>query len=296
MKLTDRCRSRGMPDDLSLEARDCFTLWQSMCKHQTSNFKLSESLLPSKALPEIVRKRDVIMWEAELKNVLRQWMADRSSPFEAVRRDLQATVDAAERDEVYMAGSTTDDDCRAVQAVDERDLCSTTLPMLSDLHSRDALPGILFNYDRRMCERICISVLEQLKAAEVSWKSSSLKWAKKITEYEKWQKAQSISSIKKSSAGGSGKKKRNKDDDDNFSKADREREAASSESSLWASFDPDAPMEQFHFADSMKLSASELKECEKQLRQREQPDWLIEALKRGIAVHHAGMNRKYRQM
>ncbi len=285
-----------MPDDFSLEARDCFTLWQSMCKRQTSNFKLDQSLIPSKALPEIVHKRDVIMWEAGLKNVLRQWMADSSSPFEAVRRDLQATVDAIEREEMYVAGLTSEGDCEVAQAVDEKDLCSTTMPMLSELHSRDALPGILFNYDRSMCEKICMSVLKQLKAAEVSWKNSSLEWANKIAQYEKWQREQSIKSVKKGSAGGTGKKKRNKDDDDKFSRADRERETASTEFSVWASFDPDAPTEQFQFADSMKLSASELEECEKQLRRREQPDWLIQALKRGIAVHHAGMNRKYRQM
>ena len=115
-------------------------------------------------------------------------MTDSSSPFEAVRRDLQATVDATVHDEMYVAGKTSDDDREVAQAVDERDLCSTTLPMLSDFHSRDALPGIMFNYDRSMCEKIFMSVLEQLKAAEASWKPSSPKWANKIVEYEKWQK------------------------------------------------------------------------------------------------------------
>lgn len=285
-----------MPDDLTLEARDCFTLWQSMLKHQTSDFKLNQSLLPSKALPEIVRKRDVTIWEVELKSVMRQWMADSSSPFEAVRRDLQATVDATGHDEMYTAGKSSEDGGEVAQAVDERDLCSTTLPMLSDLHSRDALPGILFNYDRSMCEKICMSVLSQLKAAEVSWKTSSRKWAEKIADYEKWQKEQSRSSGKKSSAGSAGKKKRNKDDDNNVSKVERERATASTELSVWASFDPDAPLEEFHFADNKKFSTLELEQCEKQLRKQDQPDWLVEALKRGIAVHHAGMNRKYRQM
>lgn len=295
MNLTHACRSRGMPDDLTLEPRDCLTLSQSMYKHQTSDFKLDPSLLPSKALPEIVRKRDVIIWEAQLKNVLRQWMAENSSPFEAVRRDLQETVDATKRDEMYVAGEVSDDDCEVALAVDQSDLCSTTLPMLSDLHSRDALPGILFNYDRRMCEKVCMSVLEQLKAAEASWEKTSPKWANKITEYEKWQKEQSSGSVKKISAKVSGKKKGNKEDD-NLSKADRVQEAAGRESSMWDSFNPEAPTEGFHFADYKKLSASELGECEKQLRKQDQPDWLIEALKRGIAVHHAGMNRRYRQL
>lgn len=281
LKLTDECRSRGMPDDLNLEARDCFTLWQRMSEHQTSDFKLDESLNPSKALPEIIRKSDVIVWEAELKKVLKRWMADRNSPFEAVRKDLQATVDTAEREEIYKAGNVSVDDCKEAQAVDQRDLCSTTLPMLSELHSRDALPGILFNYDRTMCEKICISLFEQLKAAEALWKASSPKWTRKVAEYEKWQKERSISAAKKISAKTDGKRKRTKDDNDNFSKADLEQEIASIGASVWASFNPDAPTEGFHFADYKKLSPLELEEYEKQLLQRGQPEWLVEALKRG---------------
>ena len=289
------CRSKGMPDDLNLEARDCFTLWQSMSEHQNSDFKLDESLAPSKALPGIIRKSDVIVWEAELKRVLKRWMADRSSPFEAVRRNLQATVDTAEREEIYVAGSVSVNDFEEAQTVDEKDLCSTTLPMLWDLHRRDALPGILFNYDRSMCEKLCISILGQLKAAEDLWKKSSPKWANKIAEYEKWQKQQSIGAAKKISARSGSKKKGSKDDDNKFSKADLVRETATMEYSVWASFKPDAPTEEFHFADNKKLSPTELEEYEKQLRERRQPEWLIEALKRGIGVHHAGMNRKYRQ-
>ena len=296
LKLTDACRSKGMPDDLNLEARDCFTLWESLNEHQTSDFKLDESLIPSKALPEIIHKSDVISWEAELKRVLKRWMADRNSPFEAVRRSLQATVDTAEREEIYMAGSISIDGCEEAQTVNQRDLCSTTLPMLWGLHSRDALPAILFNYDRSMCEKICARILGQLKNAEVSWKRSSPKWAKKIAEYEQWQKDQSVSAAKKISAASGGKKKRSKDDDDKFSKADLERETANVEYSVWASFKPDAPAEGFHFADNKQLSPSELEEYEKQLLERGQPEWLVEALKRGIGVHHAGMNRKYRQM
>lgn len=296
LKLTDSCRSKGMPDDLNLEARDCFTLWQSMSEHQTSDFKLDEYLDPSKALPGIIRKSEIIVWEAELKKVLKQWMADRNSPFEAVRRNLQATVDTAQREEIYMAGSVPANDCKEALNVDQGDLCSTTLPMLWDLHRRDALPGILFNYDRSMCEKICLSILEQLKAAENSWTLSSPKWANKIADYEKWQKQRSIIAAKKLSARSGSKKKGSKDDDDKLSRADLERETATTEFSAWASFNPDAPTEDFNFADNKKLSPSELEEYEKQLLDRKQPGWLVEALKRGIGVHHAGMNRKYRQL
>ena len=74
-------------------------------------------------------------------------MADSSSLFEAVRRDLQATVDVIKRDKIYMAGLTSDDDCEITQTVDKRDQCFTTVLMLLNLYSRDTLLEILFNYD-----------------------------------------------------------------------------------------------------------------------------------------------------
>ena len=64
-----------------LEACQMISCWKpgtallfgkGMYKRQTSDLRLNSSLLPSKALPEIFRKRDVISYEAELKNVLKQ--------------------------------------------------------------------------------------------------------------------------------------------------------------------------------------------------------------------------------
>jgi len=36
-------RTRGLPSDLSLEARDCLTLWQSMTKYQTAEYPVDKS-------------------------------------------------------------------------------------------------------------------------------------------------------------------------------------------------------------------------------------------------------------
>lgn len=44
-------KSRGMPDDLALEPRDCFTLWKAMIEFQTEKYPVPESLNPAKALP-----------------------------------------------------------------------------------------------------------------------------------------------------------------------------------------------------------------------------------------------------
>lgn len=65
---------------------------------------------------------------------------------------------------------------------------------------------------------------------------------------------------------------------------------------MWAGFNPDAPIDGFHFADIQKLTLSELTEVQSDLRVRKVPDWLVRGLKRGVGVHHAGMNRKYLQV
>jgi hypothetical protein len=46
-------RSRGIPEDLSLEARDCLLLYNSFARYQTDKHRISGSLHPSKALPEV---------------------------------------------------------------------------------------------------------------------------------------------------------------------------------------------------------------------------------------------------
>lgn len=289
-------RSRGMPDDLSLEARDCLSLWQSMSKHQTPRFPVDSSLDPGmSALPKVIAKADIIKWEEKLKALLKTWMLNVDSPFDRVVEDLgKSTINHHAHDQVSRrhAADTAIDE--AVQ-IDENDLFATTLPLLCKLHERDALPAIFFSYDRHKCEMICQAVVSQLIAAEKRWKERSNTWKKHLSDWEQWKKEQNKLAAKK--APKAAPKKRNKDDDDSLgSKADRIQDAANADTSPFASFDPDAPIDGFHFAAKHKVELSELDRDLSFLKKRGLPSWLIGALTRGIGVHHSGMNRKYRQV
>jgi replicative superfamily II helicase len=44
------------------------------------------------------------------------------------------------------------------------------------------------------------------------------------------------------------------------------------------------------------MTQEELAKHEKELIRREVPEYLLAGLRRGIGVHHAGLNRKYRQV
>ncbi|TVY52513.1 putative helicase [Lachnellula cervina] len=270
-------KSRGMPDDLALEPRDCLSLWKAMCKCQTDAYKVPDSLDPAKALPACIRKADIFAWEKNLKKVLLQWMADSRSPFDQLIVELtpRASIDSA---------------ITNGKQLNPLSLKATTLPLLQQLHKRRALPAILFNYDRSQCEKIAFALLEQLSEAEARWKQGP-QWKKLMEGYEKYQEQKDKKARKPAKPA-----KKSKDaDDEGGSKMDRMRDEASDGSSIYDLFDPEAPQADFSFADPKKLQKAELDEYIRALRWKDIREELIELLKRGVGVHHAGMNRKYRQ-
>lgn len=289
-------KSRGIPDDLSLEARDCLSLWHAMVKFQTPEFPVDSSLGSGIPLADVVKKADIIQWETRLKNLLKIWMRDEASPFDNVVKYLGKSMyeDAHPDDQIssYTAGDPNISE--AVQ-VDEEDLLETTLPLICRLHERDSLPALFFNYDRNKCERICQALIGQLAAAEAQWKAKSPAWKKKLSDWEQWKLEQTKLAGKKAPKVVS-KSKRKEDEDSPVSKADRAQDSASNEASPFASFDPEAPLDGFHFAMKHKVESSELNRYFWQMKKRGLPGWLMEGLSRGIGVHHAGMNRKYRQV
>jgi superfamily II RNA helicase len=276
-------RARGIPSDFALEARDCYTLWQSMSKHQTAEYPVDKSLSPSAMLPNVMRKIDIIEWQSALKTLLSEWMADEKSPFEAVRKDLSAAVTKAAP--LLNNGKTPeialDDDVEADDPANSHD-ADDILPLLAELHQQDALPAIIFNYDRAICEKMCRTVLTQLEEAESAWKKTSPKWEEKLREWEEYKK-EAARRAKQGVRAAKG-----------TTKEEQMMEAANREVNPLALFDPDKPLDGFHFANSKKLSLEELRNYEKELRYRGVDEVFIQGLQRGIGVHHAGMNRKYR--
>jgi hypothetical protein len=280
-------KSRGMPDDLSLEPRDCYSLWRAMCKVQTDQYKVPSSLSPTKALPPCIRKADIFAWEKLLKKVLLEWMADSKSPFDDVVAALTPVAKSNSLEESLSTGSSVTDD----DAVDPYDLKATTLPLLLQLHKRRALPAILFNYDRSACEDIGYTLLSQLVNAEAKWKEGP-QWKKLMDGFTKYQELKD----KKASRKPAKPSKKSKDDDDEGgSKTDRMRDESSEGSSIYDLFDPEAPQAEFSFANPKHLQKADLDQYIRQLRRKLINENLIDLLRRGIGVHHAGMNRKYRQ-
>lgn len=278
-------RSRGIPDDLNLEPRDCLTLWRAMCKSATDEYQLPKDLDPSE-LPECIRKADVIKWESDLKSVLRQWMRNQNSPFEYVLKELRGSSNEELNSQISQSKPLQKEILPSI------DILSSTLPLLSSLFREAALPVLIFNYDRGMCEAIAHRLLDDLAEAEEEHKKTSPKWIRQLAEWEKWKAQKGCKARSKSKVN---KPVRNQGADP-VSKLDLERDAVDKDVHPLANFDPEDLVDGFHFANRKKLQISELADFEKELRHRGVSEWLCQALKRGVGVHHAGMNRKYRHV
>ncbi|KDE02846.1 hypothetical protein MVLG_06636 [Microbotryum lychnidis-dioicae p1A1 Lamole] len=263
----------NLPEDLALEPRDTLSLWQAMTKVA----QLDPGLEPNKffAKTPSIAIRDVISYEKELKKVLVSWREapdsnDPDSPFQklifAIESPLRAATDEAEQE-------------IAEHEEDEDFLPSLFLPMLADLNAQGSLPAIIFSFSRDTVERIGRKILEDLEAAETKWRQSSPTYKLRVAKAKEDEKmaAKKAKAVEAAS--------RNKKDEDN------EREAADTESQN--QFDPDAPSEEFSFVGK-GISQVEFKREIDSLAWLDLPSWMMNALRRGVGIHHTGLTRRYR--
>ncbi|KAI1263662.1 P-loop containing nucleoside triphosphate hydrolase protein [Xylariaceae sp. FL1019] len=276
-------RNANSLEGVSLEPCDCLDLWRSLVKHQNDKHHVEEALRPASFISMPGTKSDVLSWASALKKQVERWIPDPTSPIDVMRQEFRAQCydrisntrqeDSLSPDDSKQSGVTYKD---------------STFAMILDLRSSGGLPAIIFNYDRQACERTARALLAILISAETEYKANSSDWKKKLTDFEDWQRLQSLSKTKVP------KKSKTQDDDGN--KMDRLRDVASQESSHWEKFDPEEALPEFSFANGMKLSKEELNEMIASLDDEKVQQDLLIALRRGIGVHHSGMNRRYRQV
>ncbi|KAL6921861.1 hypothetical protein FSHL1_005829 [Fusarium sambucinum] len=273
-------KDRSVLDDVNLEARDCLTLWKHMRK------TIPETLLPETAkldpvnvLPEWIEKQHVIGWEKDLKVVLRRVMKMENSPFPDLQESL-ANLESLNQPVVPLK--------RHFQKL---------FPLVCDLHRLDSLPALVFNYDRSECEQCVQHILIELQTAESKFREIDQAWRQKVQKFEQWKKQKdSDRDIDRSNTIERFFPNRSKDADDSISKLDLVREETSEDISRWESFDPEAPLDQFSFADMTKMQQHDFDDSVYSLGRDKVESWLIDALRRGLGVYHAGMNRRYRQI
>lgn len=283
-----------MQDDLSLEPKDCLQLYRALLKTQNENFPIPDELDYKKVFGttgKVIVKKDVIEWEEGLKKVVMAWMKDKTSPFTKVV-EILSNEQIAERKALKLEATTGESIQVGTKTITGADvdkntyLYGNTLELLQSLHNANALPAILFNYSRKKCETICTVLCEQLEAAETKWRETNPKWTSTVKAWEAYManknaRGSKAQKIAKPEAG--------------QSKNDMVRDAGEMEGSYLDRFDPKYPSAEFSFADTRKQGNAELESDISDLIRWGVSPMLVNAFKRGIGVHHTGLNRKYRQ-
>ncbi|KAJ7511822.1 hypothetical protein B0H11DRAFT_2268815 [Mycena galericulata] len=264
--------AHSMPEDLALEASDTLTLYRALAKHVPGCEDLHpQSFFSSEPGPTLLVQKDIIRYEAALKKKLADVMEGRAAS-------------TASSDIVF---DLQDPKIRSRKDLDNPPSRETfkenLIFLLSDLHVKGELPAILFNFDRTDCEILTQEILSTLKNAETKWRKESPVWNEKIKQWENWKRrAKERERMMEKLA-----RNRKKDDETPETQGDGSWES---------SFDLDEPSAQFSFAGTSYSRSELVKDIHELSRWSNAPDWALQALERGVGVHHAGMNKKYRSL
>ena len=125
-------------------------------------------------------------------------------------------------------------------------------------------------------------ILETLEGAEEAWRDQSPEWKRKVSQWKAWQERQKE---KQRLAQKPTARKKNQDDEG----------PQQSEDHSWESyFDPQDPSPEFSFAVTSAYPKEELLADISSMRWTSTPEFVLRALRRGVAIHHSGMNKVYR--
>jgi len=277
----------SFPPDLALDASDCWDLFSVMDSVARAS-KRDDIIEEVKELrPELVFKKtecikaaDTIEYEAALRRVVEGWIASPSC------KDIMASVTLALGGKIDKQAGIMEKSFGGKSPYARDEYQKSLLPLLDQLNSADALPALIFHYDRNGIECLAQELVSALEAAEKVWKEGNPAWQSKLTTWQEWQGQAKIRQKQEDKAMKS-VKGRSKDE------MIRDKEG-----SWLESFDPEAPLPQFSFQSAKaKKSGQELEDDIADLsRWKDIPEWIVSCLRRGIGVHHSGLNRKVRQL
>ncbi|KAJ3744995.1 hypothetical protein DFH05DRAFT_1397236 [Lentinula detonsa] len=257
--------SNSLPVDMALESRDCLSLYRTLRSHSLLE---DDDLSPDVFFKSrgLLCQKDILEYETALKNAFVPVMAHDPNLMRKIISSLTPKVLSC--DEVDIPPSTGE-------------FTESLLELVCDLHKLNNLPAILFSLDRTNCEIMAKLLVKKLERAEAAWKQSDRGWKVKLAEVESWRKMDKVRSAQRQ------KEMKQKKDDD----APRE----DTSSHAWqATFNEEDPLADFSFAGrpSWKMMDKVIQDLSGPRVQTS--DWAIRALRRGIAVHHAGMSKGYR--
>lgn len=291
-----------VPPTSSFSPRECLQVYQAMAKFAAIATSKSSVLPDGKPLqtplaseltqelaelkPEtyfvdgsIIDQRIMRKYEARLKSLFYKWAQQNEQLTDAILKDLTGDM-LTELHESTSASIPLGKDLGS-----EAFLLESLPNFIDGLKEQSWLPAIVFNFDPQFCERMAIALNAAMVEKEAVFRSSAeyrnarIKYLEEMKEYDAEQKRRERASKKK-------KDKRNDED------LDKEGDPT-----MDMPVDPD-----YELADGTTFTRDgevehldDLKRELTSLKNRGINGLLVDAIRRGIGVHHNGLDKKYRQ-
>ncbi|RHZ84433.1 hypothetical protein Glove_81g49 [Diversispora epigaea] len=272
----------GLPSDIKLTPDQCVQLWDTMNKVSNSDPDI-QSLDPDVYFKEkgYIVKDDVDRYEAELKKVFVSWVRDQSKSSYA--KEVISKLETLRDRFTQLENSTRDDN---LEAYSFEFLEKSIIHLLTELSAQDKLPVIIFHLDREGCNKLAQQLEKHLRTSEEEKREGDEEFQAKKKKAIALKAAQ-----EKKKKNARDPKKRPKNDDD-------KDEPPEDGDSFVPVFDWEAQDPNFSFVNpKFRMPSEKYEELKQEIRAKlpEELHWLLAALDRGIGVHHAGVNKKYRE-
>ncbi|CAO1632903.1 unnamed protein product [Parajaminaea phylloscopi] len=277
----------ALPTDLEMTPSEQLQLAKAMQKFADADagYSFPDELDPQAFFGSIVgplTRAHTLAYQAALRKTTQAWMdqggsREEGSPFiqviDILEGGLTAKMDAADRER---KGGLSHIEFQKEHL----------LPLLSGMHQKQLLPALFFNFGRDAVETLGKYLVDELVGKEAHYKGTNKTWLAKVKEWEQWQ-ADEPSRRK-------AEEKRLKAIKGREEAEALKKDAQKSDAGWQASFDPDAPLADFTFANEKCGEA--LEDIVPQVEHLPNLDeWVRQGLIRGVAIHHTGMPLRYRQ-
>ncbi|KAI8808534.1 hypothetical protein BJ742DRAFT_677787 [Cladochytrium replicatum] len=308
-----------IPPDLSLEPMDCFTLFHAISSLDPENDELNQlepnsffkNITPTS--PPFLRRADVRLWERELMRIMEQWASIDGGPKNAGSR-MERLVDLLQRDTKTKI-TTMEAEWKESELSHSEQPKNRSSPygsafnekcvydLVTDLRREGMAPALMFMYDRTGCDKLAIKLLSKLEDEEREYKTTA-EYRIKLEDYE-----QHMADVKRAME--AFEKEQQSKRKVKVARTDEDAGPSVIQSPTLPQlpkhldgFNPNRPDPRFTFAD-YRSSQYEVvqKEIDAMIYKMKRNAalnpvdlTLLRALARGIGVHHAGKNRKFRQL
>ncbi|KAF8749234.1 P-loop containing nucleoside triphosphate hydrolase protein [Rhizoctonia solani] len=171
-----------MPPDLALESQDCLSLYSMMtkCVSRGELQHLDPHVFFKAKDTSFLAQIDVIRYEEALKEIIEEWMnaKDARAPDSSYQKLLRELEDNMSR-----SGSIGD----LEDAHPHSTAVNGFIHLLHKLNSNGDLPCLAFCFDRSGCEDFAKGLTISLIRAERTWRASNRQWLQKMEQWEAWK-------------------------------------------------------------------------------------------------------------